>query len=498
MTILVWYLVLFVPQLLIGAGIGWWYARWNGQAGGGNDDAAKLAAQREDELRDALGRLKLLTDSVQDDVRQHAEKVDSSSKELADVKPGDGDSAMAALAPIVKANEELQQRLRETEKKLAEQSEQLEEQVAEARTDPLTGLLNRRGMETHLPKLYDAFKESQQSFCMTILDIDRFKKFNDEYGHDIGDMVLCEVARIVNGAVRRDDIVARFGGEEFVILSPDTDLHEAGRLLERVRTAVEENVVDDEVGELKVTISLGVAQIGCSESNGVEDSAAILKRADTALYAAKEGGRNRSYCHDGQDVHPLRLNESEENVDAGANPDDGLPNAASFQDELKRRVAESARSKTEVSLISFGIDNIEKIAEEHGGDTAQLVRRGVGKFLANIMREMDLVARSDDDRFSIMLPSCSIDDAARVADRVRLTASQTPFRTAEDIELQLTLSAGVTTAGADESPETITARCQAALEKSLTSGGDCSTIEEPAVDVEESESRELVGAADDS
>jgi diguanylate cyclase len=318
-SILVWYIVLFAPQLAIGAGIGWWFA--HSRAGAATPEAQPSETQASetqpsdeqpdgdstataDELRLALNQLKSLTDAVQEDVREHAEIVDSSNKELAAMDSGDASEVMNAIGPIVKANEELQQRLQETEDKLAEQAELLDQQTTEARTDPLTGLLNRRGMEGEISKLLDEYEQSEMSFCYTILDIDHFKKFNDDHGHDVGDVVLSDVARVVSGAVSRQDIVARYGGEEFVILSPDTELHEAGQLLERVRAAVEANAVRSDAGDLKVTISLGVAQVGA------EDSAALAKRADTALYAAKEAGRNRAFFHDGLHNHPISLGAS--------------------------------------------------------------------------------------------------------------------------------------------------------------------------------------------
>ena len=371
MSIFVWYIVLFAPQLAIGAAIGWWFAHHRRvgvvptstqpsetqPSDGQSDDES---AARADELRNALNQLKSLTDSVQEDVREHAEKVDSSNKELAALDSGDASDVMEAIAPIVKANEELQRRLQETEDKLAEQAELLDQQTTEARTDPLTGLLNRRGMEGEFSKLLDEYEQSETNFCYTILDIDFFKKFNDNYGHDVGDVVLSDVARVVSGAVSRQDIVARYGGEEFVILSPDTQLHEAGQVLERVRAAVEANAVRNDAGELKVTISLGVAQIGA------EDSASLSKRADTALYAAKEAGRNRAFFHDGLHTHPISLGGSSADSDGRSDKLTELPSRAAFTDELTRRIAESTRTGADVSLVVLEVDQLAAITDEHG------------------------------------------------------------------------------------------------------------------------------------
>jgi diguanylate cyclase (GGDEF)-like protein len=306
-------------------------------------------------------------------------------------------------------------------------------------------------MESEFSKLFDEYEQSETSFCYTILDIDHFKKFNDNYGHDVGDVVLSDVARVVSGAVSRQDIVARYGGEEFVILSPDTELHEAGQLLERVRAAVEANAVRNDSGELKVTISLGVAQFGA------ENSAALSKRADTALYAAKEAGRNRAYFHDGLHTNPISLGGSSSTNDGRSDQLTELPSQAAFTDELGRRIAESTRTQAEVSLIVLEIDQLAAITEDHGNQTADLVRRGVAAFLTDIMRDMDLVARNGENSFCMLLPACSLDDATSAAERVRIAAGKTPFQI-DNIELELTLSAGVTTAAPGEPSDSLMER----------------------------------------
>jgi len=142
-------------------------------------------------------------------------------------------------------------------------------------TDALTGLHNRRYMESHLGTLAEQAATRGKPLALMMLDIDFFKSINDNYGHDAGDDVLREFAVRVRKSIRGIDLACRYGGEEFVIVMPETDLHVAGMVAERLR--------------IEVTISIGLSTL---ELKG-EPVADVLKRADTALYRAKHDGRNR-------------------------------------------------------------------------------------------------------------------------------------------------------------------------------------------------------------
>jgi two-component system cell cycle response regulator len=158
-------------------------------------------------------------------------------------------------------------------------------------TDQLTGLFNRRYMSRHLATLIDNAKTTGKPVSFLILDIDYFKQVNDTHGHDIGDEVLREFASRVSANVRGIDLACRYGGEEFVVVMPDTDLNFAYMVAERLRQAVADAPfrISSAPGQLAVTISIGV-----TSSEGASDSAeGLLKRADQALYRAKRDGRNR-------------------------------------------------------------------------------------------------------------------------------------------------------------------------------------------------------------
>jgi len=154
--------------------------------------------------------------------------------------------------------------------------------------DPLTGLYNRRGLFKLGGQEFDAANQYARPFAALFIDIDHFRSFNERHGHAVGDLVLQTVAGRCRQSVRGVDLVGRYGGEEFVILLPETGLLDASRIAERLRLSVEKLLVPTERGELSVTISIGVATR--SDNDTLER---LLNRADQAMLVAKSSGRNR-------------------------------------------------------------------------------------------------------------------------------------------------------------------------------------------------------------
>jgi two-component system cell cycle response regulator len=157
-------------------------------------------------------------------------------------------------------------------------------------TDQLTGLYNRRYMESHLSSLMEQAVSRKKPLTVLVLDIDFFKAVNDTHGHDAGDDVLREFAVRIKKSIRGIDLACRYGGEEFVIVMPETDLAVATMVAERLRRriATEPFLIQDGSRKLEVTISIGLSALGKDDT-----AATVLKRADAALYRAKRDGRNR-------------------------------------------------------------------------------------------------------------------------------------------------------------------------------------------------------------
>jgi two-component system cell cycle response regulator len=157
-------------------------------------------------------------------------------------------------------------------------------------TDPLTGLHNRRYLDSHLRSLVERSAKAGKPVAVLAFDLDFFKGINDTYGHDAGDDVLREFSHRLKKSVRGIDLVVRHGGEEFVVVMPETDSVHATIVADRLRQDVENEVFNTRAGDaIPVTVSVGV-----SEFQGESDSAdALMRRADQALYGAKREGRNR-------------------------------------------------------------------------------------------------------------------------------------------------------------------------------------------------------------
>ncbi len=157
-------------------------------------------------------------------------------------------------------------------------------------TDGLTKLYNHRYFQDVLKREFSRSHRNKSPLALALLDIDHFKRFNDTYGHQQGDVVLQELARTLRSQVRSLDVVARYGGEEFAVIMPDAVLSVALSVAERLRSAVETHPVPGPSGPMRVTISLGVMAV---PAGAVSSHAALIVAADRALYRAKELGRNR-------------------------------------------------------------------------------------------------------------------------------------------------------------------------------------------------------------
>ena len=157
-----------------------------------------------------------------------------------------------------------------------------------ARTDPLTGLHNRQSFDTKIDQQIANWQKSDQLFTLMLLDVDYFKKVNDTHGHRAGDYALARLAEVIAGSCRDCDFIARFGGEEFAVVLPDAHLNSASEAAESIRSDVRSSPFLFESLAFQLTVSIGLAEFRPNDT-----AASLLERADRALYAAKEAGRDR-------------------------------------------------------------------------------------------------------------------------------------------------------------------------------------------------------------
>jgi len=160
-----------------------------------------------------------------------------------------------------------------------------------ASIDPMTKLFNRRYFTTTAESMLDLAKRNEKELSILMIDIDKFKNINDTYGHPVGDNVIITLANKLLKHQRKSDVICRFGGEEFIILLPNTSLEGAKIVSEKIRADIEKTVISlDKTTQLHFTISVGVSFIDVKNEPNIE---LAIKRVDKALYRAKENGRNR-------------------------------------------------------------------------------------------------------------------------------------------------------------------------------------------------------------
>jgi diguanylate cyclase (GGDEF)-like protein len=230
-----------------------------------------------------------------DELEQLVDAFNAMSRTLADSRA----QTERAQRMLHQARDLLELRVAERTQDLMTVNERLLHEVAEraraeellaqaARSDPLTGLMNRRAMLEHLEYEAARFQRSRAPFTLLLADLDRFKAINDTYGHDAGDQALIQATEQLTHDIRTHDLVARWGGEEFLILLPDTDLQGGLVVAEALRQGIADQKVAIGEQDLRLTLSIGVAAYGWGQTIHQ-----CVKAADTALYQAKLEGRNR-------------------------------------------------------------------------------------------------------------------------------------------------------------------------------------------------------------
>jgi diguanylate cyclase len=294
-----------VVPVLLGVILGAWMMR-------GRASAREARRLEPDQVQELAAGLLQWAHTIQGDVSLYSSQMQSLSSRLCrseraaapdETEAGQPDAVSGdLLAEMEHSNEQLQKRLHTAEEALAAQAEQLKAYLSQAHTDPLTGLPNRRAFDEELSRRYAEFCRKGSPLSVVLVDIDRFKAFNDEFGHLAGDEVLKAVAGRLRESHRDIDTVARFGGEEFAVILPDTTSEEALLPAERGRLSVasEGNTCDGQ--EVSVTVSCGVAALQRGESIEL-----LLRRADQALYASKDAGRNCTHLHNGIDCERVHV-----------------------------------------------------------------------------------------------------------------------------------------------------------------------------------------------
>jgi len=235
-------------------------------------------------------------DKVIESLDAHNRSLEEKELSFKEIKDAVSDSTIKGLlekilsevSDIKSQNEELKKKLEEANGQIRKLTKELEESKREASVDFLTQVANRASFDRALSDMVNDFYRRNYPFALLMIDIDNFKKINDTYGHQAGDYVLRELARVLKSQLRARDVIARYGGEEFAILLPGVTFSQAIRVAERLRRAVEKHLFKYGETVIPVTISVGVALM----SDGLDETA-IVEKADKALYLAKRSGKNQ-------------------------------------------------------------------------------------------------------------------------------------------------------------------------------------------------------------
>lgn len=367
-----------------------------------------------------LDRVTELTAGVAADVGQHNVSIQNLNKELAATDVKDVQLVADVVCKLLLVNQQLQERLERAELKLQAHSRQLQDAVSAARTDALTGLMNRRALDEELQRALRDLRDRGRPCALMLLDVDRFKQFNDTYGHVAGDEVLVYLADTLRAHARDSDVVARFGGEEFAVLFLATSAEAVCQRANELRRQIGEGKITIEGQVLRVTASGGVA--GALPG---EDAAAWIKRADAALYAAKNNGRNCGYWNTGETIEPIPAQVVEPVHEAEVPDAASAPHLAveafsdtTFVREVSRQIAEWRRGGS-----TFSVALVRRCCDENPGwvepeKIQQAGNRALLQVGRQCVRDMDLVTRWLSDGLAILLPAATASDARRVSRRI--------------------------------------------------------------------------------
>lgn len=436
-------------------------------------EEAKRAAER---TAMAASCVADLAQTVATNVGDHAAKMRAISDDLAAVDRGSdnaGAAVFSAMDQILDANTELQQRLEVAEKQLAVQAAEIKAHESEARTDSLTGLSNRRAFDDELKRRLSEWQRKATPCSLILLDVDHFKKFNDTHGHQVGDEVLRQVAKVLTVQCREMDLPCRYGGEEFGIILPATAAAIACKVAERIRVAIEAATTICDNKKLKITCSLGVADFASAESIAI-----LIRRADDALYVSKKAGRNCGHWSTGGQHVPIAAPdtapvvpvedatavEEAEAIAEHPKPAEQLTSlsGATFIQMLKRRVTESHRFGIPISVMYIKIDDYDVVKAKHGIGIARQVVEAAAPAFQKVLREMDTLAKLENGEFVVMLPGSTQHDVKHVLKRMQNAAAGCMLPML-DRQLQIAFHHGIAQLNPSESAQELLARARQAV-----------------------------------
>ncbi len=264
-----------------------------------SQDADPVQMERH-EVLNVLVELLGAAERLDSNVQCHNSEIQESAQHVGSLEvTGEMESVKQALlghmTSLLESNHRLQEDVVCTRYRLEEQAQEIDDARREARTDALTTVANRKAFNEKLHLLFDAWQREGESFVLMLLDLDQFKRINDSHGHLAGDRVLSKMGTWLKEWVREGDFVGRYGGDEFAILLPLTELAAGRELAETIRCRAADQASRVALRSEEVSVSLSIGVAAPREGDSVDS---VMHRADGALYKSKRLGRNQVQCQE--------------------------------------------------------------------------------------------------------------------------------------------------------------------------------------------------------
>ncbi len=449
--------------------------------------------------RQVLSSLEVLATELAGEVKGHGQRLQQITGDLQHAPDKSAAGVSNAVAQILDATDDVQRRIAATEERIETQAETMHMQAILTHTDLLTSLPNRRALEAELTRAADPASNRSPLCTLMLVDLDAFANVNTDYGHKGGDVILRQTAAKIKHLLRGRDMVARYGGDMFAVLLSQTTLHDALPIAERVRKVIEDAQFSHGTRPLRVTASVGIAQLHADEMRGP-----VVSRVEQALAAAQAAGGNVCFRHDGQNCFPVsaafhakQQQSAEESLSlaslwrdstlggqsASETPppieeDPTLTGRSLFAANLSRRLAEWKRGGAGVSVAVMRVDQMDELVNRFGEQGQAFLRQVLGRLLEATTREMDERCEFEDGLFALILPGADKSNALAVAERLRSQVRQCKVRMGRDL-WDLTASIGLAHCTVAARVMDIMLSAEAAMNDAARLGGDAIGMGQP-------------------